>query len=213
MKGIKFGNYHTYRDFSLILSSWKIEPPKPKKETVEVPGADKPLDFTEFFGGTHYENRKATFEFSLLAPRSEIFRIFSYIQNTLHGKKMKITPDEDEKYYYIGRITINECVIEKAVGKVMIECDCEPYKYRLNKTINTVVVTGRKTVELENLRQHVVPMFSNTAKIDIEFEGERYSISTTGEFTLPEVVLKEGKNIMTISGNATVTISYQEGGL
>lgn len=211
MKGITYGDYHTYRDFGLVLSSWEIEPPTPKTEIVEVPGADKPLDFTEFFGDVHYDNRKATFEFFLPAPRIEILRIFSEIQNRIHGKKMHITTDEDPKFYYIGRVSVKECVIEKTIGKVTIECDCEPYKYKLYPTIYKFDVSGTMTVYLENLRQHVVPVFKSTGTIKVTFGSQ--SASSTGEFTIPELVLKEGVNTLKLQGTANVTITYQEGGL
>lgn len=213
LKGIKFNTYHSYNDLGLILSSKTIGAAEPKTELIEIPGADAPLDFTEFFGDVKYKNRKLSFTFKVLPPAAEFSDKYSNIQNKLNGRKMKIIDDDDPDFWYFGRVSVGDLEKDKNIATISVECDCEPYKYRLNKTTNTVVVTGSKTVELENMRQHVVPLFNSTAQIDIEFEGEHYSISTTGEFTLPEVVLKEGKNTMTISGNATVTISYQEGGL
>ena len=107
---------------------------------------------------------------------------------------MKIIDDDDPEFYYYGRVSVGDLEKDKNIATISVDCDCEPYKYRLNKTANTVVVTGSKTVELENLRQHVVPVFNSTAQISIDFDGNRYSVSSTGEYTIPEIVLKEGIN-------------------
>ena len=58
MKGIKFGNYHSYEAFQLILASKTIGTPSPKTETIDIPGGDGVLDLTEYFGEPKYGNRK-----------------------------------------------------------------------------------------------------------------------------------------------------------
>ena len=131
MIGVKFDNFHSYYDFSLILSSKKIGIPQPKTELLEVPGADEMLDFTEFFGDVKYDNRKLEFEFTTLVPQSEFMQLFSIIQNALNGKRMKIFLDEDSDFYYSGRISVKEWLADKSIGKITIECDCNPYKLKL----------------------------------------------------------------------------------
>lgn len=48
MNGVKFGSYHSYDDFGLILSDKEIGSPEPKIVTIDVEGSDGVLDFTEF---------------------------------------------------------------------------------------------------------------------------------------------------------------------
>lgn len=212
MKGIKFDDFHSWNDFHLILSKKTIGSPEPKTEYIDVPGADGTLDLTEYFGETKYENRTLKFEFSTIVPMSDFLDLFSEIQNALHGKKMKIVLDEDPEYYYIGRVSVNEWNADKNIGKVTIECDCEPYKYRKYKTVLTTTINGEATVLYTNLRKHVVPTFTTTAEINVAFEGNTYSISS-GTFTVPEIVFKAGKNLIDYTGTATVTVEYQERGL
>lgn len=213
LKGVSFDNYHSYRDFFLIRSKKTIGVPKPKTELIEVPGADAPLDFTEFFGDVQYDNRTVSFEFKLLTPMSEFDRIHSDMQNALNGRRMKIVLDEDPEFYFVGRVSVGDMELEKNIATIPVECDCEPYKYRKEKTVVSAEVSGSKTLELRNLRQHVVPTFNSTGQLTIEYEGQRYTVSTTGEFTLPEIVLKEGVNTINLTGTASVTITYQEGGM
>ena len=74
MKGIKFGDYHSYDDFSLILTSKTIGTPTPKTEIIDIPGGDGVLDLTEFFGEVKYNNRQLSFEFSTI----KTFHLFQF---------------------------------------------------------------------------------------------------------------------------------------
>lgn len=213
MKGIKFDNYHSFDDFGLILSSKTIGSAEPKTELIEVPGADAPLDFTEFFGDIKYNNRPLSFTFTLLPPASEFPEKYSDIANKMNGRKMKIIDDEDPDFWYYGRVSVGDLEKDKNTATIAVECDCEPFKYKLNKTTKQVTVSGSTSVQLDNLRQHVTPTFNSTAAIDVTYEDTKYSVSTTGDFVIPELVLKEGQNTLTITGTATVKITYQEGGL
>ena len=212
MKGVKFDNLHTYNDFSLILSLKKIGVPQPKTELLEVPGADEMLDFTEFFGDVKFDNRKLGFEFTTLVPQSKFMTLFSRIQNALNGKRMKIVLDEDPDFYYSGRVSVKEWLADQSIGKITIECDCDPYKLKKDKTVVTNIVSVEKTVVLSNLRKHVVPLFKASAEMRIEFNGNSYSMSA-GESRFPAIVLKEGETALKLKGNGMVTIEYQEGGL
>lgn len=213
LKGIKFDDYHSYADLGLILSTKTIGAAEPKTELIEVPGADAPLDFTEFFGDVKYNNRPLNFTFTMLPPASDFTGRYSDILNKLNGKKMRIVLDDDPDFWYYGRVSVGDLAPDKNTAKITVECDCEPYKYAMKKTVYSASVSGSTTLVLKNLRQHVVPTFNSTGQIRIDFDGAQYNVSSTGEFTIPEVVLKEGKNTITLTGNSDVTITYQEGGL
>lgn len=147
MKGITFGEYHSYRDLHLILAEKSIGTPEPKTELIDIPGGDGVLDFTEFFGEVKYKNRELSFEFSTLVPQSEFMTLFSMVQNALHGKKMMISLDVDPEWYYIGRITVEPWKADKNIGKITIDCDCEPYKHKM--TSQAVNLTGRNLIDLD----------------------------------------------------------------
>ena len=212
MKGINVGDFHSYRDFSLILSQKTISTPSPKTETIDIPGGDGVLDLTEFFGETKYNNRNLSFEFSSIIPRSFFMSQFSHIQDALHGQKMRIVLDDDPEWYYTGRISVSEWKAEKAVGKLTIDCDCEPYKTKLFETIVTEAVNGPKTVILTNSRKIVVPTITITGEVDLTFGTNFYSLSE-GRYDLPAVRLVNGENTILLDGAGTATFSYTERGL
>ena len=147
MKGILFGSYHSYKDLHLVLSEKVIGTPSPKEETIDIPGGDGVLDLTEFFGGVKYENRQLSFEFSTLVPQSQFMDLFSMVQNALHGQKMNISLDADPEWYYTGRISVSEWKADKSIGRLTIDCNCEPYKHRLSsKAVN---LCGRNLLNLD----------------------------------------------------------------
>ena len=213
MKGIMFDNFHTYLDFGLLLSSKTIGSPSAKIEYINVPGADSVLDLTEYFGQVNYKNRTLSFEFKVIDEMSNFLNIFSTVQNAIHGKKMKIILDDDPYFYYIGRINVNQWKSDGRIGTFVIDCDCEPYKYRLNKTIVINSIENHAVISYNNLRKTVVPTIKTSAGVTIVFGSVTKVLQTAGEYTIPEIVFSEGENTITFDGTATVTVEYQEGGL
>lgn len=216
LKQVHFGDFSSFDDFSLILSAKKIETPKVKTETTDVPGADGVLDFTEYFGEPKYENRKLSFDFSTMTRYDGFLELFSQIQNALHGQRLNIWLDDDPDFYYVGRISVSEWQADKRIGKVTIECDCEPYKYKRNQTKITTEVSGSASVVYRNLRKSVTPQFDVSVNagenMTVKYGAQTYSLSS-GTFRMPELVFYAGDTVLDYEGNGTVTVTYQEGGL
>jgi phage-related protein len=210
MNGVTFGNYHSYKDLNLIRIAKEIGSPDIKTKKVEIVGADGSLDYTEYFGSAKYGNRALRFDFNYI--RGDFMTAFSNVQDKLHGQKLKITLDEDAGSYYIGRLSVSPFTNEKNIGSISIECDCEPWKYKKDKTTVSAAITGSGTVTLANSRKKVVPTVTTTASMTVAFDGNSYSIGT-GSFVLPELELKEGSNTVNVTGTGTITFEYQEGGL
>jgi len=212
MKGINFGDFHSYHDFSLILSQKMIGTPSPKTESIDIPGGDGVLDLTEVFGEVRYNNRNLSFEFSSIVPQAEFLDLFSRVQNALHGQKMRIVLDDDPAWYYTGRISVSEWKAEKNIGKLTIDCDCEPYKTKLSETVVTAAVNGPGTVILMNSKRSVMPTIDITGEVDLTFGSNSYSLSE-GRYDLPAVRLVNGENIILLDGAGTATFAYLERGL
>lgn len=218
-RSVNFDNFNTWDDFHLIRTSKTISSPEPKFVKVEVDGADGDLDLTEYFGDVKYKNRKLSFNFSTATVKERDFlTLFSEIQNALHGQYMKIILEEDPDFYYMGRVSVNPWKSNKNIGQLTIDCDCEPYKYKLYKTIFTFDLTNPVEYILPNLRKQTVPKFTITAPVQIKFNNSTHSIGAqgmTGEQTyiVPEIVLSPGNNLISLTGSGTIKIEYQEGGL
>lgn len=212
MKGITFGTYHSFRDFHMILKSKEIASPTVKVRKIDIEGADSSLDYTDFFGEPKYEDLTHKFEFSITVPQSEFLSLYSQIKNALHGKKMRIVLDDDPLFFYLGRVHVSSFTTDRNIGLVSIECECEPYKYKLEKTVVRATVANTATVKLNNSRKRAVPEITATAAMTIAF-GEFTRAVNAGTFILPELELVEGENTVTVTGSGTITFTWQEGSL
>ena len=215
MKGVTFGEYHSYRDFSLILNSKEIAAPKTKTVKIDIEGADSAIDLTEFFGEPKYEDCTHKFQFSTIVPQSNFLALFSTIKNAIHGKKLEVSLDADPGFFYVGRCYVSSFTNEKNIGKIAIECECEPYKYKAAKTVITQAINGETTITLSNLRKRVVPEVLIEADSALHIVYETYNVWDlgSGSYTLPELELKAGENVVAVTGTGNITFTYQEAGL
>lgn len=214
MKGIRFGGLHTYDDLHLILSKKEIGSPAVKTKKIDVEGADGELDLTEFFGEPKYENVRHKFEFSTIIPQAMFITQFSDIKNALHGKKLKIILDDEPGAYYVGRLFVSNFTDEKGIGKVTIEADCEPWKYKAAPTVISQTFTETATITLANARKRAVPevRIETEDKLRLVFGFNVWDLGA-GSYTLPELELVEGENVVEVTGTGTITFTYQEGDL
>ena len=213
MKGITFGNLHSYDDLNLILNSKEIGSPEVKVRKIDIEGADSSLDLTDFFGEPKYEDLTHKFSFSAIVPQTQFLSLFSTVKNALHGKKMRIILDDDPLFYYLGRIKVSSFTNEKNVGMISIECDCEPYKYKLEKTVVSAAVDGTQVIVLTNGRKRAVPEVRIEGSIRIEYQGSNIWDLGSGSYTLPELELMEGMNHVTVTGTGNITFTWQEANL
>lgn len=209
MKGITFGELHSYRDLNLILSEKEIGAPSVKEKKVDIEGADGSIDYTDFFGGPKYGDVTHRFTFSTIVPRSDFLFQYSSVKNALHGQKLRIILDDDSGFCYVGRCYVSSFTDEKGVGKITVDCDCEPYKYRLAETVVTKAVSGTEVITLTNSRKRAVPSITVSADMTLAFGGGIWTISA-GTYTIPELELAEGENHVTVSGNGNITFRWQE---
>lgn len=214
MKGITFGQYHSYRDFSLILGEKEIAAPKVKTVKIEIEGADSALDLTEFFGEPNFEDVTHKFQFSTIVPQSEFLTLYSTIKNAIHGKRLRVILDDDPDFFYIGRCFVSSFTSAKGVGTISIEADCEPWKYKAEETTVTQTVSGEDIIVLANLRKRVVPVVTITAEssLRIVFGSNIWDLGS-GSYTLPELELTAGENTVAVTGTGTIAFAYQEAGL
>ena len=208
--------YNSFEHLDLVLSAKSIGAPAPKLLSVDVPCGDGELDYTEFNGAVNYANRALSFDFTMIGAANEYLNKYSRLQNLLNGRKMFVTLSEDADFYYIGRVIVNEWRSEKAIGKVTIDVNAEPYKMRKATTVILYTLSSEMVINCKNLKKPVMPKITATlGTAYIKFGEEK--IEFAGEYShKPAVILEEGDNLLTIgaeSGTATVMIEYQEGSL
>lgn len=209
MKGITFVGYHSYKDLHLLLNSKVIGSPEVKKQKIDIPGADGDMDLTDFFGEPKYENVQHKFEFSTIRPHAEFLSQYSAVKNAIHGKKGRIILDGDPSFFYTGRCSVSEFTDEKGIGKITVTCDCEPYKYKQEMTVVSKTIIGTETITLTNARKRAVPTITTTADMTISFGGGIWT-NRAGTFTIPELELVEGENIVAVTGTGAISFTWRE---
>jgi len=209
VKGIAFGGLHSYRDLNLILSKKEIGAPPVKENKLEIGGADGSIDLTEVFGRPNYGDVTHKFTFTSIT-RNDSLTKYSMVKNALHGQKLRIILDDDPGFYYVGRCYVSSYTDEKGIGTITVDCDCEPYKYKLSKTVVTRAIDGTETITLTNGRKRAVPTITTTAAMTIAF-GDGVWTNSAGSYILPDLELVQGDNVVTVTGTGSITFAWQEG--
>lgn len=216
MRGVTFGDKHSYHHWGLMLKSRPvISPPTPKTKYVDVPGMNGSLDMTQALTGyVQYENRKITFEFVLMADRDAWSAIYSDVLDYLHGRKLDIIMDEDPMFYYTGRVTVNKWSVSHRIPTITMTAEVEPFKTARysDPQYKNLTVEESRTVMLHGMRKPTVPAFTVSADMQLDFGGKTY-VLPAGTSTLPDIVIREGANTLVFTGSGTVSIDYKGGRL
>ena len=211
LNDVLFNDISAMNDWNIVLTKTDITPPKVKTSIVNIKGADGILDLSEALNGdVIYDNRDIKLTFSLMDMR-EYSTLISKISNAIHGKKVKLRFTIDDEYYYEGRAQISQWESSKNIGKIVVNINADPFKYRLYETNVTVALFGtEQEVHLQNDRMRVSPILKVSGNIRLTYDKTTYTLKE-GEQQLAEFSLKEGDNVIKLNGNGNITILYRRG--
>lgn len=201
INGVTFGSIHS-EDLGLILSHRDLGNPKPKTSLVEVPGSSVILDFTEAFGAVEYGSRKISLEFVGTDPWDDHYELESNARNLLHGQRMQIRFDEDDSFYFVGRINIESWVYRKHGGKAKMSIEAEPWKYKdRTQTLHGEGSSLTAQIILKNngLRS-AVPTIHAEQAMTVIVGGSEIELTAGQEYTTANLALDPGNNTFEFSG-------------
>lgn len=223
-KNVTLGDYYM-QDLGLALESKSIGFPDVKTKSVSIPLRDGDLDLTNVLSNrVHYGNRKIKLNMNNVSdtPTEKM----SGVANKLHGQKMHIIFDDDLNYFYNGRLDMSSFKENRKGGEYVIEANCDPFKYTvlssaddwlwdpfdfedgyINET-KDIVVSGSKTVTLIADEQLSYASITTNAQVTVTY-GSKSVVCGAGTTTLYDFEFEPGKNTITITGNATITITYR----
>lgn len=232
--------WHTYKDFRLYPREKPIiSPPKVKSLTVDIPGADGELDFTQALtGDVHYENRKGTFKYSYFGKREMWDALWHRILSNLHGQRVKIELDEDPGGYYEGRVFFQEPQYDDD-GKMFIEIegDLEPYKKDSQSSLEpwiwdtfsfengvirdyaNIQVNGTTSLQIVGSKMPYYPdiiVKSGTVSVAYYVDGVQKTVSLvsgSNATRTPDLVVRYELKTLTFTGNGVVDVEYRGGTL
>lgn len=210
MRGVKFGEKHSWRDFGLLTNEIKIGYPAVNTSFVSVPGRNGYLDITEGLGIVTYGMRPLSFHFTLRGIWEEKKQL---ITGYLHGKRLTITIDGDADYYYDGRLTVNDFLSSKKLSELVLQAECQPYKYHQRNTVHKEILRGEKEFILINDRMEVCPVIEVAGdNIILMTESVSYELAA-GRHQILDIQLHEGYNRFKASGVGEIIFTYREGAL
>lgn len=212
MQGIRFGEYHSYADFNLLLAADGIKdvPPALQGNYLDVPYRNKLLDISEAFGKRAYGKRTPSYTFTIVQGSESWDEIIRKISGAIHGKQVKIIYDRDPDYYLLGRASVNSFKSDKGIGTVVIDAVCDPFKYKLQPTSKTFAVNGTSNITLENEGETAYPKVTTSAAMQVVQGDSSFSFGVVTDYQ-SKVKLDQGANSLTVKGTGNITFTYQEG--
>lgn len=225
---IRIGEKNTYGDWGLRASRISVGFPEAKTNLIDIPGADGSADLTEALGEIPYKNRNIEFVFDAVGTYESWHGLCTDIANYLHGKRMKVILDTDPYYYYIGRLHLDSTKTDDTLHEIVLTGDVDPYKYELYSSVEDwlwdsfnfktgiirnykdLQVKGSRTVNIPGRRKPTVPTIISSAAMSVSFAGKEYAVRA-GEQKIYRIVVREGANCLTFTGNGTVSIDYRGG--
>lgn len=210
-----FDKFNTFYDWNLILTAKSITPPEPNTHYVNIDGMSGSLDLSEALTGEiTYKDRtiKASF-WTNDGNHKAREKLLREIIRKLHGKKVRIIEPDDTEHYFIGRINIKEENNTMAYMTFSIEAICEPWRYAMTDTVRIVDVAEKTDVViLNNGVKTLSPMIRVTGEVNIVYEDISVQLSA-GTYKISDIKLKQGFNIIKITGSGSVTFTYREADL
>ncbi|ADL03378.1 conserved hypothetical protein [[Clostridium] saccharolyticum WM1] len=229
-KSVKINDTHMLNNLGLALSRVDcVQPPEPKINTQDIPGADGILDLTEsLVGRTLYNNRIITMEFGRGLEKSAWPTMYSRVQSLFHGKQVKVIFDDDTEYYYSGRAAVSDYTRTQMLGTLVITVNADPYKYEMYgglddwlwdpfnfqtgiiRSYKNLTVSGTRDVRIIGRDKIIVPLIISNASMTVTFKGKIYNI-VAGNNKIYDIEIMEGDNTLTFTGNGVISIDYRGG--
>lgn len=229
--GLTIDGKHT-SDLGLKMTSMYIPQPKPKTNLVSIPGASGSIDLSEITGQISYEERSGlSFEFILMDGSYEAFaQATTNIAMWLHGKKLKVIPDNDLGYYYMCRLTLDPKKSNRVLSTVALAGTAEPYKYDIAASdddwlwdpfdFETGVIRELGNIIIDDENQSVtilgggmptVPEFivTESANLVVTYAGKTHNMFLPGTYRFPAIKVGTQDVILQFEGSGKLAIRYR----
>lgn len=207
--------FNTWHDWRLTLTAKDTTDPEPKTNYVDLDGASGTLDLTEALTGeVAYNDRTVTASFwSSEGTRQEREAVVKQITAALHGKKVKIVEPDDPDHYFLGRVMVKNLERSQVHVAFEIEAICDPWRYAINETERVVEVEDDVDVVINNHGvKTLCPEFEVEGTATVTYDGATVELAD-GRYKISDIKLRQGVNVIGLSGSGIVTIKYREAGL
>lgn len=208
--------FHTWYDWRCTVTAKSVQDAEPKTNYVALDGAHGSIDLSEALTGEPvYSDRTVTASFMCSeGSHKEREALLRQIRTALHGRKVRIIEPDDSEHYFMGRVKITEAVNGLAFLTFSIEATCDPWRYAINETHRAVDVDGDTvSAVIRNAGDKTLsPTLSVTGSVSVAFGSIRVDL-TAGDYTVKDLRLRQGVNVVNVSGRGSVVFTYREASL
>lgn len=224
---------HSFRDYGMLpKNKMSVQPPDVRETFIEIAGKDGELDLTEVLTGyPSYGTRDGKFEFTVI-DRSRWDYVYSRLMNEIHGKRMRVVLDEDNAWYYTGRVKVNSFKSKKNTATISVDAHLDPYKIArfanseqwlwdpfnfetdVARDYGSLVVDGTTNYTIVGSALPVKPTFKASANgMKVKFKGTTYDLTKDTAVYFEGIVLRNEEYTMQFTGNGTVEVFFEIGSL
>ena len=210
-------NFNTWYDWRLIVTAKNIPDAEPKTNYINIDGMSGSLDLSEALTGEiTYNDRtiSATF-WTDNGNRKDREALLRKISASLHGKKIKIIEPDDPNHYFYGRVKITSKNNYLAYAEFTIEAICDPWRYAIEETTRRINVNSAAVTNIvvnNNGVKTLSPVITVTDYVKIIYNGQKIPL-ITGTYKISDIKLRQGVNIIGVSGSGSAAFSYREADL
>ena len=209
--------FNTWYDWRLILTEKDVSPPEPKTNYVDIDGMDGTLDLSESLTGEiTYEDRTVLASFwTNEGSHKERTSLLRKIVTAVHGKKIKIIEPDDPDHYFYGRVKVKSPINILPYATFTIEAICDPWRYAIEDSVRTIEVNSDNVTNAvihNNGVKTLSPIITVTGYVTITYNGVEIAL-TAGTYKISDIKLRQGVNVIGVSGNGSVSFTYKEADL
>lgn len=231
-------SYHSLDDWGLAMGNNNyIGDPELQTTYISVPGRDGLIDASEVVAGRPiYTKREISIEVGGLHSRNDWDSVISGIRNKIQGRICKIIFDNDEEYYWRGRVNVSDFDRNRRLGTFTISMpEAEPYKYSVHSADEpwlwdpfnflTGIITYLPSQQITGSGTITVPagyMPTNPTIIVADVQSNPFTVTvgrrtynlTQGSNRIPSIMVGGDEAVpLEFTGTAKVQISYRSGSL
>lgn len=229
--GVTINGKHT-TEFGMKMTSLYIPQPDVKTNIISLPCASGNIDLTEITGQINYEERTGIeFAFVLYDGNySSWAEKVTELSMWLHGKKLKVIPDNDLGFYYMCRLNVDSKKSHRVSSSVVLTGTAEPFKYEqiasdedwlwdpfnfetgiIRELMNLSITESENTVTIVGGGKAAVPEFivMETVNLALVHNGKIYKMTIPGTYRFPAVKVAEQDVALNFIGTGKLSIRYR----
>ena len=229
--GLTLNEKHT-SEFGLQMTGMYIPLPEPKTNLISIPGASGNVDLSEITGQINYKDRSGV-QFSFVLTGNNYFTwaaALTDIAMFLHGKKLKVIPDNDLGYYYMCRLNVDGKKTNNVTSRIVLSGTAEPFKYDLiasdedwlwdpfdfetgiiREYMNLVIHDANRSITILGAGKPTVPEFivTESSNLAVIYMGKSYNMFLPGTYRFPAIRIGEQDVTLQFSGTGRLSIRYR----